>query len=416
MTQIHPFRSLGWKRQDDARLDDWDDWLEAVLPPAPSDWTFLIVGEGLDAASPLFATLRTLDFRVETAAHGEAGAPIARRERTILLATTTWLAARMSGLHLPSPTVRPHGSLVVGMVDTEDRADLLQACRAGADLLLDGSLDAARLLPELLSELAGLAWMPRAPYRILLIDAAPERLERHAARLRAVGCEVCAAENALTALQLLDRCAPEVCVLDPDTASDDNAVLTVLRRGHNAVTGLPIIDWSSLETEIEPSLAISVAGFAPLAPNSPAGRILMRARAGRRCQVHIRREQARLNDIHDLQASRAIARDTDHPATTSAASVHSRHSRLLVAEDNPANQALLRMQIEALGHAVDTAHDGSAALATWKAGRYDLLLTDLNMPRMDGLALARSIRAAEREHGGHLPIIAITAAECPETL
>ncbi|MBK1695055.1 response regulator receiver protein [Chromatium weissei] len=83
---------------------------------------------------------------------------------------------------------------------------------------------------------------------------------------------------------------------------------------------------------------------------------------------------------------------------------------ILIAEDNTANQVLLRMQLELLGYTADIAADGAAALAKWKNGGHVLLLTDLNMPGMDGLALTRSIRAAEQEQGGHLPIIAITAS------
>lgn len=87
---------------------------------------------------------------------------------------------------------------------------------------------------------------------------------------------------------------------------------------------------------------------------------------------------------------------------------------VLVAEDNLANQALLRMQLESLGCRVDVCPDGASALAKWKHGDYALILTDRNMPGMDGLALARSIRAAEREHGGSIPIIAISAQSQPE--
>lgn len=90
--------------------------------------------------------------------------------------------------------------------------------------------------------------------------------------------------------------------------------------------------------------------------------------------------------------------------------------RILVAEDSPANQAVLRMQLEALGCEADIAADGAAGLAKWKTGGHDLILADRNMPGMDGLSLARAIRAAEREGGRRVPIIAITAANCLEAL
>lgn len=90
--------------------------------------------------------------------------------------------------------------------------------------------------------------------------------------------------------------------------------------------------------------------------------------------------------------------------------------RILVAEDNPANQGVLRMQLGVLGFDADMAGDGMAALAKWRAGGYDLILADSNMPVMDGLALVRAIRAAERDGGGHIPIVAITAVDYPEEL
>ncbi len=90
--------------------------------------------------------------------------------------------------------------------------------------------------------------------------------------------------------------------------------------------------------------------------------------------------------------------------------------RILVAEDNPANQAVLRMQLSVLGFAADIADDGAAAMLKWQAGGHDLILADRNMPVMDGLELTRAIRATERESGAYVPIIAITAAQHPEEL
>ncbi len=90
--------------------------------------------------------------------------------------------------------------------------------------------------------------------------------------------------------------------------------------------------------------------------------------------------------------------------------------RILVAEDNPANQAVLRMQLSVLGFAADIADDGAAALLKWQAGGHDLILVDRNMPVMDGLELTRAIRATEKESGAYVPIIAITATEQPEEL
>lgn len=78
---------------------------------------------------------------------------------------------------------------------------------------------------------------------------------------------------------------------------------------------------------------------------------------------------------------------------------------VLVAEDNPLNQATLREQLERLGYQVTLAQDGEEALSLWDDNNHDLLLTDVNMPNMTGYELARHLRA----QGMNAPIIGITA-------
>lgn len=91
-----------------------------------------------------------------------------------------------------------------------------------------------------------------------------------------------------------------------------------------------------------------------------------------------------------------------------------RSRRVLVVEDHPVNQAVLRRQLETLGCAVDVAADGWEALAQWQAGDYGLILADLNMPGMDGFELVRAVRARETVGGGRIPIVAVTAATVSE--
>jgi PAS domain S-box-containing protein len=93
---------------------------------------------------------------------------------------------------------------------------------------------------------------------------------------------------------------------------------------------------------------------------------------------------------------------TEHPAGT--------QPHILVAEDYPPNQNVLRMQLQALGCTVDIAANGREALAKYQCATYDLILTDLNMPVMNGLALAQAIRESEPADGKRIPIIALTAA------
>jgi len=53
--------------------------------------------------------------------------------------------------------------------------------------------------------------------------------------------------------------------------------------------------------------------------------------------------------------------------------------------------------------------DGQEAVSAWESGEFDLVLMDVQMPQLDGLAATRLIRAQEKAQGGHVPIIAMTA-------
>jgi CheY-like chemotaxis protein len=83
---------------------------------------------------------------------------------------------------------------------------------------------------------------------------------------------------------------------------------------------------------------------------------------------------------------------------------------VLVVDDHPINRLVLMRQVTMLGYANETAEDGRQALEMWTSGRFALVITDCNMPEMDGYQLARAIR--DIEHGsGRLRtlVIACTA-------
>jgi CheY-like chemotaxis protein len=83
--------------------------------------------------------------------------------------------------------------------------------------------------------------------------------------------------------------------------------------------------------------------------------------------------------------------------------------RVLLAEDNPVNQLVARTILEKQGHTVVSAHNGREALARVQAERFDVVLMDVQMPEMDGLAATSAIRQIESASGAHLPIIGVTA-------
>jgi signal transduction histidine kinase/CheY-like chemotaxis protein len=88
---------------------------------------------------------------------------------------------------------------------------------------------------------------------------------------------------------------------------------------------------------------------------------------------------------------------------------------ILLAEDNEVNVLILEEMLKASGHVVDVAPDGEAAVLKYREGRYDLVLMDMEMPRLDGLSATRAIRRLEVTQGRpHTPIVALTAQASSE--
>jgi PAS domain S-box-containing protein len=84
-----------------------------------------------------------------------------------------------------------------------------------------------------------------------------------------------------------------------------------------------------------------------------------------------------------------------------------RRLRVLLAEDNPVNQEVAVALLQRRGHEVVVVENGRMALEAIQGAAFDVVLMDVQMPEMDGLAATRAIRALPS--GGDLPIIAVTA-------
>lgn len=92
-------------------------------------------------------------------------------------------------------------------------------------------------------------------------------------------------------------------------------------------------------------------------------------------------------------------------ATEPSSSVIDRALRVLIADDHPSSRLLLKRQLANLGIAADEAGNGEEALRYLQQDHYDLVITDLNMPVMDGITLTRQVRGFDSK----LPIWGLTA-------
>jgi PAS domain S-box-containing protein len=87
----------------------------------------------------------------------------------------------------------------------------------------------------------------------------------------------------------------------------------------------------------------------------------------------------------------------------------SRRLHILLAEDNPYNQAVLEDLLPRRGHTLHAASDGRATLTALEQGQFDVMLLDIHMPELDGFQVVAAQRQREQGTGTHLPIIALTA-------
>ena len=83
--------------------------------------------------------------------------------------------------------------------------------------------------------------------------------------------------------------------------------------------------------------------------------------------------------------------------------------RVLLAEDDSTIREVLGEMLKMANYDVDIAEDGLKAVEMWGKGGYDIVLMDVQMPRLDGFGASLAIREKEREQGGHTPIVAMTA-------
>jgi PAS domain S-box-containing protein len=86
-----------------------------------------------------------------------------------------------------------------------------------------------------------------------------------------------------------------------------------------------------------------------------------------------------------------------------------RSFRILLAEDQPINQVVASKMLERIGHSVTVVSNGREALDRIGTGTFDLVLMDVQMPEMDGLAAVASLRTSEQVTGKRIPVIALTA-------
>jgi CheY-like chemotaxis protein/HPt (histidine-containing phosphotransfer) domain-containing protein len=208
---------------------------------------------------------------------------------------------------------------------------------------------------------------------------------------------------------------------EPTAVGDGSAALEALRR---AAAGrpfalilldsrLPGSDALALAAHVRQTPELAAAGVVLLAVEDQAGELGRYHDLGiTACVMKPVVEEELLDAVcraRSLPSPVVAARDRPSSGCGPGGPVPGRRLHVLLAEDNPYNQAVMEDLLPRRGHTVHVAGNGRAALTALEQGHFDVMLLDIHMPELDGFQVVAAQRRREQGTGRHLPVIALTA-------
>jgi two-component system sensor histidine kinase/response regulator len=233
-------------------------------------------------------------------------------------------------------------------------------------------------VPELPERLKGM--------RVLLVEDHPLSRAVLARQLAAAGLEATQARNADEALVRLAESDHPLAVVDMTLPGADGLALPRAIRADRRLSGVRILTLTSADSvdqEDKKSLGLASGLAKPVKQAELIEAIGL-----------VMADQPVVAKVGDEAAPAALPRF---------------RGRVLLAEDNDVNKAIVMAWLERLGPSIRHARNGLEAVALMQEHAFDLVLMDCQMPEMDGFTATREIRRLEQEFGGHVPIVALTA-------
>jgi PAS domain S-box-containing protein len=229
--------------------------------------------------------------------------------------------------------------------------------------------------------------------RVLVVDDNATNRQLVITLLAGWGCEYDTAADGPTALWMLqdavDSDAPfQVALLDYQMPEMDGVTLAKLIRKDPRLEGVRLVMLTSLGNRGDAELLHQVGFNAYLT------------------------KPLRQQQLHDCISLATGTKSIEQPLITrhTIREARQRISRILLAEDNPVNQAVAGAMLKKLGYRVDMVADGREAVEALSRIDYELVLMDCQMPEMDGFEATALIRASSSPVLNHMvPIIAMTA-------
>ena len=236
--------------------------------------------------------------------------------------------------------------------------------------------------------------------RMLIVDdnSTNRQILRH--HLASWGVMVTEASSGRQALEILGKALGaqfDVLILDGQMPDMKGAALASEIRTCPEFTGVPLLMMSS---------ALSTT---PLADNSGDRATAWLSKPIRRAQLHACLASLLTDQFPAAEATTEASRQDANAAAQSGHKM-SRIHRVLLVEDNPVNQQVAQAMLQELGVEAVSAWSGEEALEKLAANRYEVVLMDCQMPKLDGYATTSRFREWEKEHQrSRTPIVALTA-------
>jgi len=236
--------------------------------------------------------------------------------------------------------------------------------------------------------------------RVLLVDDKLTTRAVVAAHLRSWSVIVTEAGSGREALTILDRALGgqfDALLLNGQLADMDGATLTRTIRSHHLYGEIPVVVMNT------------VLVAAPPAESAQQNRTAYLTKPVRRAALHAALSQFMNHRSGAVPALAAAAAQAAEQAGTHPSGVAARR-RVLVVEDNVVNQEVARAMLQELDIEAISAWSGEEALAILAADRFDAILMDCQMPKLDGYATTTRFRAWERaQQQPRTLVVALTA-------
>ena len=221
--------------------------------------------------------------------------------------------------------------------------------------------------------------------RVLVVDDHPAVRAAAGAASRLIGGTVATAPDVATALRYALSQQFDIAIIDESLESTDqkqlDALISALEPPKTTITAAA--SWSA-----NPALRARV----------PADKILAKP--------------LRWTQIRGLMGASGGASSASSVFQLPPLSLDDRPPQVLIVEDNVVNQRIARRYLEKMGCDFAIAADGIEALELIERYPFDIILMDIQMPRMDGYEATRRLRAREAD-GPRVPVVAVTASAMP---